>query len=67
MSQSLHYCTYCDYYARNHATGAHNGTGFTGTYAQVVAHADDHPIGDPRDMAVPVTQDIAEDLHLDWK
>ena len=64
----LHYCTYCDYYARNHHTGAHNGTGFTGTYSEVLAHADTHPIGDPAGMVLPVDADIAAALGLtDWE
>ena len=40
-----HYCTYCYHY----------GTDTRGTAAHVVRHADAHPVGDPRDMARPVT------------
>lgn len=45
-------CMYCRYYATNHFTGEYNGLEvFKGTKAQVIRHADEHPIGDPRDMA----------------
>lgn len=45
-------CTYCRYYATHHVTGEYNGLPvFKGTKAQVIRHADEHPIGDPRDMA----------------
>lgn len=54
-----HYCTYCDYYSRTYG-GANDGRPdsandgsevFTGTRAEVIAHADLHPAGDPEDMA----------------
>lgn len=46
-------CIYCRYYAHDHFTGKYNGLEvFKGTKAQVIRHADKHPIGDPRDMAV---------------
>jgi hypothetical protein len=52
-----YYCTYCDYYSRDHFTGKFvGGDVFIGTKKQVVDHADAHPIGDPQDMALPVSQ-----------
>lgn len=51
-----HYCTYCDFYSRDHFTGKQvSDDVFLGTEAAVVAHAEKHPIGDPRDMAMPIT------------
>lgn len=54
-----YYCTYCDYYSRNHFTGKQvSDDVFTGTKREVIAHADKHPIGDPRDMALPVSDRV---------
>lgn len=39
-------CSYCDRY------GIHE---FVGSWHEVVAHADKHPIGDPRDFPVRFT------------
>lgn len=52
-----HYCTYCDYYSRNHFTGKQEPgmAVFVGTHRQVVTHAYGHPIGDPCDMAAPLS------------
>ena len=56
-----HTCTYCARYARHLYTGEPTGhPTFTGTYADVVIHALAHPIGDPRDMAQPITNTHAE-------
>ncbi|WKW85547.1 hypothetical protein SEA_REYNAULD_95 [Rhodococcus phage Reynauld] len=52
----MHYCTYCHHYARDHVTGelVYAMPVFVGSYAEVVKHADRHPIGYPADMAQPV-------------
>ncbi|KPG13734.1 hypothetical protein [Mycobacteroides immunogenum] len=47
-----YYCTYCDYYSRKvDGTRDPEMAVFIGTKAQVVAHANSHPIGSPTDMA----------------
>lgn len=52
------YCTYCDYYSRESWSGKQvpGSTVFTGTREQVIAHADEHPIGSPEDMALPISE-----------
>lgn len=57
MAETTHYCTYCDYYAHSlAAAGRASGRGvYTGSRNQVVKHAFAHPIGDPHDMAVLIT------------
>lgn len=51
----LHECSYCARYSAHVFTGEPTGhPRYVGTRAEVVAHADRHPIGDPEDMAVPV-------------
>lgn len=53
---ATHFCTYCDFYSRRWDGKREPGsTVFTGTRAEVVAHADAHPIGDPEDMAMPLS------------
>lgn len=48
-----HMCSYCYRYAHHLHTGEPTGAHvFTGTRAEVIAHADIHPIGDPRDYPV---------------
>lgn len=52
---ATHECTYCAHYSAHSRTGEPTGIPrYIGTRAEVVAHADRHPIGDPADMAVPV-------------
>lgn len=51
-----HYCTYCDYYSRDHFTGKRiaGSTVYTGSRRQVMSHANVHPLGSPSDMAAPI-------------
>ena len=48
-----HECRYCARYAVNQYTGTPTGSPrFTGTYAEVVTHADVHPVGSPLDAVM---------------
>lgn len=42
--EEMYYCTYCAFYGKRN----------TGTRRDMIAHAYTHPIGDPRDMILPV-------------
>ena len=46
-------CSYCGFYAASSSSGEPTGLPvFTGTYQEVLAHADEHPVGAPEDMVV---------------
>jgi hypothetical protein len=57
-TRKLYFCTYCDYYTRRW-DGRRDPNArpvFTGTRSEVIEHARCHPIGDPRDMALPISE-----------
>ena len=62
MNATHYYCTYCDYYSRNYDGMPNELPVFTGTHTEVVEHAYAHPIGDPEDMAQPIS-DIGDRLE----
>lgn len=55
MSRPTHECRYCAHYAVNGYTGRPTGLPrFTGTRAEVIRHADAHPVGSPLDAVMPL-------------
>lgn len=55
MADGTHECTWCARYSAHAYTGEPTGSPrYVGTYAEVLAHADVHPAGDPLDMVAVV-------------
>lgn len=52
-SKNVFECSYCAHYAVRRNGTASGVARTVGTRAAIVAHAEEHPIGDPEDMVIP--------------